>query len=216
MPIEYNFGEGVAAEEVATLTQHATELGLAPEAAPKFAAFYTSQSKAHAEALAKASAPAVPEQYEFDPVDGKPLDEALTKELSETAKALGLTAEQAKKYAAHELSLRKEANAADAERMNKLKTVQDGWKAELAKDPEIGGAKFDESKATVKTALEKFFPDVAKNEAGFPFLDHPAVFKGLLTIGKALGVDGDFVRNPGKGGGAEDPAKLLYPTMFTK
>lgn len=206
MEPEFNFGEGVATDQVPVLTEHAKELGLTAEQAPKYAAHYAKLTAAQA-------AQAVPETYTFDQVDGKDLDPEVVKELSATAKELGLTQDQAKKFAAYELGLRNEAGAADKASMEKLKTVQDGWRAEVLKDPELGGANLDKSKAVAKQALEKFFPDVAKNEAGFPFLDHPAVFKGLAAIGKAIGPDGDFVRNQGGGNTAADPAALLYPTM---
>lgn len=210
--VVYNFGEGIAADVVPVLTEQAKALGLTAEQAPKFAAHYTAQTKAHADALAKAGSE-VPAEYKFEQVDGKDLDAALVKELSATAKELGLNAKQAQAFANYELGLRKAAGTQDAENAAKLKTVQDGWKAEIAKDPELGGAKLDETKATAKKALEAFFPDVAKNEAGFPFLDHPAVFRGLAKIGKALSEDSDFVRGAGGSGKAVAPEDLLYPTM---
>jgi hypothetical protein len=210
--VTYDFGKDIPADQVPVLTEHAKSLGLTAEQAPKYAAHYAAQTKAQAEAAAKANA--LPAEYKFDQVDGKDLDPELVKELSATAKELGLNAEQAKKFAAYELGLRKSAGDADKEQLGKLKVVQDGWKAEIAKDPELGGAKLEESKAIVQKALTTFFPEVAKNEAGFPFLDHPQVFRGLALIGKAIGPDGDFVRTPGKGDGSAAPEQLLYPTMF--
>lgn len=209
--VTYDFGKDTPAETVAVLTTHAKELGLTAEQAPKYAAHFAKQSAAQAEAAKAANA--VPETYTFDQVDGKDLDSALVKELSATAKELGLNATQAKAFAKYELGLRAEAGTADKAALDKLAVTQKGWREELAKDAEIGGVKLEASKGIFKSALETFFPDIAKNEAGFPFLDHPAVFKGLVAIGKAIGPDGDFVRNPAKGGNAADPASLLYPTM---
>lgn len=207
--VAYDFGKGadgnaLPAETITELTTHAKELGLTAEQAPKFAAHYLKSATSQAEAL-KAYAP--PEQYKFAQVDGKDLAPELTKELSETAKALGLTAEQAQKFADYELGLRKAAGESDANALKAIETKQNEWRGISAKDPEVGGDKYEANKGLSKTALEKFFPDVAKNAAGFPFLDHPEVFKGLVAIGKAMASDGDFVR-----GGAPKPsdAKSFY------
>lgn len=196
----YNFGDGVAPEQVQVLTGHAKELGLTPEQAPKYAAHFAK--------LQAASAP--PSEYKFAQVDGKDLPAELTGELSAAAKELGLSAEQAQKFANYELKLRTDA---DSETKANLEKVQKGWRDTVAADKDIGGAALDANRALAKSALEKFFPEVAKNAPGFPFLDHPEVVRGLVTIGKTIGEDGDFVRNRGSASAAADPAKVLFPDM---
>lgn len=198
--VAYNFGEGVAPEQAAVLTTHAKELGLTPEQAPKYAAHFAK--------LQAASAP--PSEYKFAQVDGKDLPAEVTAELSATAKALGLSADQAQKFAEYELKLRTEA---DAETKTQLSKVQQGWRDTLKADKDIGGTALDANLALSKKALEAFFPDIAKNQAGFPFLDHPGVVKGLVAIGKKIASDSDFVRSPGSASAAADPAKVLFPGM---
>lgn len=202
--VVYDFGQDLPAETVATLTTHAKELGLSAEQAPKFAAYYTQQQQA----ATAANAP--PAEYKFPQVDGEDLPAEVVAELSATAKELGLTQAQAEKFAAYELKLRADA---DKETKAALEKVQQDWRDQVKADKDIGGAKLDENLATAKKALEKFFPEVAKNQAGFPFLDHPDVVRGLVAIGKAIGPDGDFVRSPGSATGAADPAKVLFPNM---
>lgn len=198
--VTYNFGDGVSQEQATVLTEHAKTLGLTADQAPKYAAHYAQ--------LQAANAP--PESYTFAQVEGKDLAPELATELSATAKQLGLNQTQAQAFAAYELKLRTDA---DKETAAGLQKVQQGWKDTISADKDLGGAGLEANRATAKTALEKFFPEVAKNQAGFPFLDHPEVFRGLVTIGKAIGPDGDFVRNPGGNTGAADPAKVMFPGM---
>ncbi len=206
-PVTYTFGEvegkALAPEQVTALTEQAKTLGLTAEQATKAAP--------HLLKLSTPAAVVVPEKYTFAKVGDKDLTPEIATELTATAKALGLNAEQAQKFADYELKLRAEATTSTAAG---LKKVQDGWKAELAADKDVGGAKAPETLALAKTALEKYFPVLAKNEAGFPFLDHPDVVKGLALIGKSISPDGDFVRNNGGGGSAEvDPSRVFFPKM---
>lgn len=198
--VTYSFGEGVSAETAATLTPLAKELGIAADKAPAFAQSY---AKIQAQF-------APPSEYKFAQVDGKDLPAEITTELSATAKELGLTAAQAQKFADYELKLRTNA---DAETKAALEKTQQGWRDTIKADKDIGGANLEANLALSKRALEKFFPGIAKSAPGFPFLDHPEVVKGLITIGKSIGEDGDFVRSPSNASGAVDPAKVLFPGM---
>lgn len=198
--VAYNFGEGVAPEQATVLTAHAKEIGLTAEQAPKYAAHFAK--------LQAASAP--PSEYKFAQIEGKDLPAEITTELSATAKALGLNAEQAQKFANYELQLRGDA---DKETKAALEKTQQGWRDAVKSDKDIGGAQLDANLALSKRALEKFFPTVAKNSPGFPFLDHPEVVRGLIAIGRSIGEDGDFVRSPGSASAAADPAKVLFPGM---
>lgn len=205
VPETYTFGQvdgkDLAPEQVTALSEQAKALGLTQEQAAK--------ALPHLLKLATPAEVQVPETYTFEPVDGKELPAELVQELSATAKALGLSQKQAQAFAAHELKLR---NEAQAETTKQLEAVKAKWADELKADPKIG-PQLSAVLAQGKTALEKFFPAIAKNEAGFPFLNHPDVVKGLAEIGKLISADGDFVRDKGTGGDAADPARLFYPTM---
>lgn len=154
-------------------------------------------------------APTTPETYTFAQVDGKDVDAELVKDVSTFAKKHGLTQEQAQAFMTRELALTQQAGA---DNVAAVKAIQDTWRAEAKADSEIGGAKFDENLAISKKALEKFFPDIAKDANKHPFLDHPAVIKGLVRIGKAISSDGDLVSGSGNNAPV-DPAKAFFPTM---
>lgn len=207
VPESYAFGQvdgkDLPAEQVTALSAQAKSFGLSQEQAAK--------ALPHLLKSIQPAAVQVPDSYKFEQVEGKDLPAEFVTEISATAKALGLNAEQAQKFAVYERNLRNEAKG---ETDKQLASVKTKWGEELAADTEVGGTKLPATLALGKTALEKFFPDIAKNEAGFPFLSHPAVVKGLAAIGKAISPDGDFVRDKGNSGNAEGPARLLYPTMF--
>lgn len=201
--VAYDFGEGVTAEQTAQYTADAKALGLTAEQAPSYAKFAAAQ----AEATAKANA--TPETYSFTKIGDKDVDEATAKDFGEIAKHLGLTQAQAQKFAEYEFKMRSDVQA---HVQSDLANTQKAWQGEVAADPEIGGAKLDENRAVAKAALEKFFPDIAKDSPNFVFLDHPGVVRGLVKIGRAISPDGDFVRSGGASEAA-DPAKVMFPTM---
>lgn len=159
--------------------------------------------------LALKLAPAVPETYTFEKVDGKDVDATLSTEVSTFAKEHGLTQAQAQAFMTRELAL---SATAQTESVAAVKTIQDGWRAAAKADSEIGGANFDANLAISKKALEKFFPDIAKDANKHPFLDHPQVIKGLVSIGKLISADGDFVSGSGNKGPV-DAAKVMFPNM---
>lgn len=185
------------AEEV---TKVAKESGLSQEHAQALMNYRLSQQPAAA---------AVPDEYKFAQVDGKDIEPELVSEVSTSAKELGLTQEQAQKFMERELKLLKESGDSNVEA---VKAVQKEWRAEIAKDANIGGDKLNESLAISKRAVDKFFPGLAKEANQLPFLDHPEVVRGLFTIGKLISPDGELVT----GGGNTtpvDPAKKMFPNM---
>lgn len=154
-------------------------------------------------------APTVPETYTFAQVDGKDVDADLAKDVSAFAKEHGLSQAQAQAFMTRELALTAQAATDNAAA---VKSIQETWRAEAKKDSEIGGDQFEANLAVSKKALEKFFPDIAKDANKHPFLDHPQVIKGLVRIGKLISADGDLVTGNG-GSGPVDPAKTLFPSM---
>lgn len=171
----------------------------------------------------------VPESYTFAKVkqttkgaDGKevvaevdpPAD--IAKEVAEFAKANGYTQAQAQALLDRELKLIADANVADEKaRAEGLAALKKAWQDATRADKDFAGAdgqQFDANMAIAKRALEKFFPDVAKEADKHPFLDHPQVLKGLLNIGKLISPDGEFIAGRGNDT-PRDPAKTLFPNM---
>lgn len=164
------------------------------------------------EAPAEAEKPAgPPETYVFSKVkideDEVDVPENVVTELTAFAKAHGLTQEQAQALAEREV---KADTLADAQRAEAIAALQAQWAEELRVDKEFG-SRFEENLGHAKRALEAFFPDLAEAADRFPFLDHPAVVRGLHKIGTRIGEDSDYV-----GGAAGDPSSKGKRSMFAQ
>lgn len=139
-----------------------------------------------------------------------PLPEENLKSFSEAAKKLGLTREQAEGMLGWHKAFHEEALAANEAAM---KQVINGWRNELAKDVEFGGAKSKETLAAARRALAVFDPDgglrALLRESGYQF--HPEVVRAVARIGQAMG-EHEFIG----AGGSEKRAPLherMYPEM---
>jgi hypothetical protein len=88
----------------------------------------------------------------------------------------------------------------------------DGWKAELAADPVLGGDKLAENTAVAKKTIALGGEALGKLMDDSGMIHHPVVFKWLYAIGKTLSED-RFVPAGGQpAAGAQVPhAKALYP-----
>ena len=212
-PIAVEGGDPItpSEEQVASLTEFAKTHSLSPEQAQAFAAHELTRQPEVVE-----KDPVAPESYEFAEVkdeEGKPVDiKATAEEVSAFAKENGLTQKQAQAALDRELKFQAEA---DVQQKEAVKNLQQDWRAQLSQDSEIGGDKLEASVATSKKALAAFFPDLVGTENEHPFLDHPAVVKGLYNIGKAISEDGDFVSaNQGRQN-EQDKARQMFPSMNT-
>ncbi len=99
--------------------------------------------------------------------------------------------------------------------MGEVVAQRKAWAEEAAADPEIGGAKWEDSKTTAAKAL-----DLLGFEKGSPFRNllndsglgnHPDMIRAFVKIGTVIGEDSDFVRG---GTGAQpktSAAERLYP-----
>jgi hypothetical protein len=95
----------------------------------------------------------------------------------------------------------------DREATQAAKVTQDleRWSTEnqaaLAKDPEYGGTKLDESRAAVQRCLSRFDPKAELKAllSDFHLDNHPVVCKALASIGRALAEDKISVEGGGKG-----------------
>ncbi len=97
--------------------------------------------------------------------------------------------------------------------------LQAKWKAELAADPELGGANLPATQALSKKALARFGGEALATVLSDSGLgDHPVVVRAFAAIGKSL--KEDSVATPG--GPVTTPVvpdeearhRIMFPTMF--
>lgn len=152
---------------------------------------------------AKAEAPAVPEKYEFKFAEGVQVDEATLGAISEQAKDLGLTQEQAQKYA----DLKVKDQMAQAESHHK--TVAD-WRKASETDKEFGGEKLKENLGVARRAIDQFMTPEFKeilDKTGFG--NHPEVIRTFYKVGLAISEDGKVVKG-GAPKASRSAAEVLY------
>lgn len=152
-----------------------------------------------------------PEAYEFTMPEGMELDAELVTAVTPEFKELGLTQAQADKlvgvYAAR--------MQAQAEAQQQAFTTQlEQWAADLKKDKDLGGDKFDENMAVAREAIDRFGSDELRELFETTGVgNHPAMVKFAHKIGKMLKED-----RPGTGsqsGSATTREQRMYPDMAT-
>jgi len=150
---------------------------------------------------------AVPEKYDFTMPEGVTLDSALVEKVSPVLRDLKLTNEQANKLA----SVFAEHRAAEAKAAEEAYAQQvTTWADQARTDKDFGGNAFDENVKTAQKAIAAFGSPELKallNDTGYG--SHPELLKFCLRVGKAISEDG-HVTPAGAGGGARDPAAILF------
>lgn len=141
---------------------------------------------------AEAKANEVPEAYApYTLPEGVQVDEALLGEFNTVAKELGLTQAQAQKLVDLQAKTAAAGETGRAEYLEKaLQAQNERWISEVKNDPEIGGAKFDNTVSTAVKAVSTFFGDDFRtllNESGIG--NHPALIRGMHKIGLAISED---------------------------
>lgn len=135
--------------------------------------------------------PVKAEEYEFvDVPEGFELDPAVDKEFREFAAKQGWSKETVKDLTAMQVKLYEKQSEAHAE-------LVATWGEELKTDKEIGGRAYDQNIAKAIEAKNAFFPpevNAVFDKTGLG--NHPAIVKGLVRIGKAMG---EMNTLPGKG-----------------
>lgn len=159
------------------------------------------------------AAEGAPEKYtDFKAPDGVVLDKELVGELSTVAKEFNLSQENAQKLAdlgikqAHKIKTQiEEAND------QAWAAARTGWVSEIKADKEFGGAKLKESTEYAFRAKAKFGDPKLEELIDSGWGDHPALFRFLAKVGKALGEDKTVEGN--QGGGQPTAAQVLYPNQ---
>ena len=135
-----------------------------------------------------ADAPVVPESYEFKMPEGMALDEAITGEFSDFAKELKLDQGQAQKVADLGVKLVQQAQAAQAEHS---RTTVAQWAVDAKADPDIGGAKFNETMRMAAVARDAFAtPKLNELLDASGFGNHPELIRLFSAIGRKISPDG--------------------------
>ena len=163
-----------------------------------------------------------PETYELKPPEGfEKLDEESVALATPVFKELGLTNDQANKLmpVAGKFAERIIAQQNQAI-MDEVQTTRKAWAEEAQNDPEIGGAKFEETKALSAKAL-----DALGYPKGSPFRsfltdsglgNHPEMIRAMRKVGELVSEDGDFVRSNAGAQSKPDRLATLYPDDVPK
>lgn len=129
-----------------------------------------------------AAAAAVPEKYALTLPEGGPFAPEHLPEFEAHSRAIGLTNDQAQKLL-----------ATQAATITAQKTQ---WLADAKADPEIGGAKFDESLELAKKGVDWAFPEGSKgaqffvqNVTRYGLGTHPELLRFFARLGRALRED---------------------------
>lgn len=164
--------------------------------------------------LKEDAAPVVPDKYEVKAPEGREFDQEAFDAVAPELKELGLTNDSAQKlvdaYAGKVLPIIEARYQKQAEEASQLATAQlkTEWLEEAKKDPEVGGAKWDETVHLAATVFDK-----VGLEASNPFRkiledsglgNHPDALRFMRRLGTMLGED-KFERGDGNPGTTDMP-----------
>lgn len=166
---------------------------------------------ARAENDAKHPINQVPEdgKYQLTMPDGVELDQGLLDALGPTMAELKLSNGHAQMLV--DKYIEQQQASATQRQEDWAKTIQ-GWADDAQKDPEMGGAKWDATKAAALSAVTRFGTPELKNYlevsgAG----NHPEIIRLMAKVGAMIGEDVPAVSDqPGKGA-SQDTASRMYP-----
>lgn len=152
--------------------------------------------------------PQVPEKYEFTLPDGITIDPTTMDTFTPLFKELKLTNEQAQKLVSAQAEIERSRNV---DLQTQLTKQHDGWVSAVTADPELGGAKLEETKKFAQSAVARFGTPQLKeylNQTGLG--SHPELVRMMTSIGRAMAED-TFVTAKGETGG--DRLAAMYPSM---
>lgn len=163
---------------------------------------------------ANTAKPAVPEKYDLKlPTDSK-LGTDVVAKIETLAKEKGWSNERAQEAIDERSQWQAEAAAAQSQQIMHLNDKE--WPEQLAKDPDVGGQKFEESGHLAYKAAERFGGKAFADELKTLKLNHqPLLFKYLVSVGRAMESDkGVFpnINSPGKSNLPKE--QQMYPDMY--
>lgn len=157
------------------------------------------------------TAPVVPESYDLKLPENALLDAKALEGVSEFAKELKLSNEQAQKLLERENAAVQSYAQAQTEQRQQDITA---WEGEITADKEFGGDHLKESLESAKGVLKRFDPDGGVlellDQSGYG--SHPKVLRFLARIGKASKED-TIHKGGAPTGGPKTLAERLYPNQ---
>ena len=150
-----------------------------------------------------------PDAYaDFNLPEGYEITEEISGQMTELFKETGLSQEAAQKFVDLHTQIVESGTEGNAEAYVNL---VESWKTDAAKDPEIGGEKFEENIATAQKAIDAFgTPELGKMLTEYGFGNHPEFVRFAYNIGKLVSED-----SPGQLGnqpaGDKSTVRTLYP-----
>lgn len=154
-----------------------------------------------------------PQKYDIKLPEGSILQPGKIEEISLYAKEKGLTNDQAQEV------LNRDSDTVSKFHEAQLKAYEamtEQWRAEAAKDKEIGGEALPQHLEGAKRVVERFAPEGFMQELDSTgYGNHPLLIKFLSRISKAMGEDRMHI--PGEQGGDSSTAlQRMYPSMSEK
>jgi hypothetical protein len=150
-----------------------------------------------------------PEKYaDFKLPEGLALDPERFGKFQDLAKTMNISQDNAQKLI--DLAIANSAQAEKAQADSWAKT-REGWVKEINEDPEIGGAKLQESTELARRALKEFANDKLigfLNSTGFG--DHPELVRVFVKIGQKMGEDKAVDGKPSGTSDGKSAAEVLY------
>jgi hypothetical protein len=138
-----------------------------------------------------AAAQGAPDAYDFKVPEGFEIDSEVLEQFTGIAKQLGLTQEQAQGVVDLQTKLIEKGEATRQEALqNALDEQASRWADEIKNDPELGGAKFEETTRVALRAVQAFATDDLRlllNESGIG--NHPEMVRLFHAIGLAISED---------------------------
>lgn len=155
------------------------------------------------------------EAVKFDPAkitlpEGMTVNQGALDAAAPVIAELGLTQEQGQKLIDVYTKLQ-------ADQAAEFEATMEAWRGQVAKDPEVGGAKFEANVAKVQGLVQKFGdPELADYLASSGAGNNPAVFRFVARLAAAIGEDVP-VRSEGVAApAATDPLTVLYGSTNTR
>jgi hypothetical protein len=138
--------------------------------------------------------------------EGVEVDAEAAAGLKDLAKELGLTQDQAQKFA--DLG----SKMAAAQLAKQAVTIEQ-WGKDAAVDKEFGGEKLQENLAIAKGAMSKLAPGLAPVLESTGLGNHPEIIRAFWRAGLMMADDKVVTPgNPGNGNAGKSLADILYPS----
>lgn len=135
----------------------------------------------------------IPDEYDIKTIDGYEINKEMMDELTPLFKELKISAVGAQKLADYHMQIMQKQSAAASE-MRKQMIGQ--WSESIKKDPQFGGAMFNENMALARRGLKAVMPADANSAKELTMLlndsgmgNHPEIIKVFAKVGKMIKED---------------------------